>query len=47
MSICEAGQERLDADVDDEAAFDDGLDLALDEAVALRRPATILSQFWR
>ena len=26
------GQEGLDADVDDEAAFDDGLDLALDEA---------------
>ena len=30
-----AGQERFDADVDGEAAFDDGLDLALDEAVAL------------
>ena len=26
------GQERLDADVDDEAAFDDGLDLAVDGA---------------
>ena len=34
MSICEAGQERLDADVDHQAAFDDGLDLALDQAVA-------------
>ena len=30
-----AGQKRLDADVDDEAAFDDGLHLALDQAVAL------------
>ena len=28
------GQERFDADVDHEAAFDDGLDLALDQAVA-------------
>ena len=27
-----AGQEGLDADVDHEAAFDDGLDLAFDEA---------------
>ena len=34
MSICEAGQERLDADVDDQAAFDDRLDLAFDESVA-------------
>ena len=30
-----AGQERLDADVDHEAAFDHGLDLAFDEAAAL------------
>ena len=27
-----AGEERLDADIDGEAAFDDGLDLALDDA---------------
>ena len=30
-----AGEKRLDADVDDEAAFDDRLDLAFDEAVAV------------
>ncbi len=29
------GQKRLDADVDHEAAFDDGLHLAFDQAVAL------------
>ena len=29
------GKEGLDADIDGEAAFDDGFDLALDEAVAL------------
>ena len=30
-----AGEERLDADVDAEAAFDDGLDLAVDEAAVV------------
>ena len=34
MSICEAGQESLHADVHHQAAFDDGLHLAFDQAVA-------------
>ena len=34
MSICEAGQESFDADVHHQAAFDDGLHLALDQSVA-------------
>ena len=30
-----AGQERLDADIDGQAAFDHGLDLAVDEAAVV------------
>ena len=37
-----AGQERLDADVDHEAALDDALDLALDEAVAVEHADDLL-----
>ncbi len=37
-----AGQERLDADVDHEAALDDALDLALDEPVAVEHADDLL-----
>ena len=37
-----AGKERLDTDVDHEAAFDDALDLALDEAVAVEHADDLL-----